>query len=153
MTKLLIALLLTLLLTSCTGYVPGQQSYWDAQVREMCEKDGGVRIFEVVSLNSQQYSLLLNKFGQLSPPLESKAEGNVPIVHRFTSIYVRQNDPEIRRDELSVIRKSDEKILGVSVSYSRVGGDLIALHPSFFSCPERSVDIFSAVVRQEGGGK
>lgn len=85
MKKILIASLLTAVLTGCIGYVPGHQSYWDAQVREMCGKDGGVKIIETVRLNRQQYSLLLNKFGQLSPPLENKAGENVPIVHRFTA--------------------------------------------------------------------
>jgi hypothetical protein len=150
MKKLSIAALFSITLAGCMGYVPGQQSYWDAQIKEMCGRDGGGKVFEVVSLNSQQYSLLLNKFGQISPPLESKAGGDVPIVQRFISTYIRRSDPEIRRDELSVIRKSDGKILGLSVYYSRVGGDLISLHPSYFSCPEKPVDIFTAVIRQAG---
>ena len=149
MKKILIASTFAMTLAACMGYVPGQQSYWDAQVREMCAKDGGVKVFETVRLNRQQYSLLLNKFGQLSPPLENKAGENVPIVHRFTSTYLRRNDPEVRRDELLVIRRSDGKVLGISIFYSRVGGDLVALHPSYFSCPEKLVDLFSAVVFQE----
>ncbi len=153
MKPIYVVALFVLTLSGCAGYVPGQQAYWDAQVREMCAKDGGIKVFETVFLNRQQYALLLNKFGQLSPPLENKSGENVSIIHRFTSTYIHRNNPEIRRDELSVIRKSDGKILGLAVSYSRVGGDLIAPHPTYFSCPEQSVNIFEATVRQEGGEK
>lgn len=136
------------LLVLAFAFYEGRKAYWDSEVKGMCEKDGGVKIFEKVELNSRQYALLLNQFGQLSPPLESRSAEDVPIVHNNAYIYIRRNNPEVRRDELVVIRKSDKKVLGVSVSYSRVGGDLIALHPSYFSCPGKSVDIFSAVVHQ-----
>jgi len=144
---LMIPAVVVVFLILAFGFFEGRKAYWEDKVREMCEKDGGERVFETVRLNRQQYSLILNQFGQVSPPLENKAGDNVPIVRRFTSTYIRRNDPEVRRDELVVIRRSDEKVLGVSVSYSRVGGDLIALHPSNFSCPEKSKDIFSAIVR------
>lgn len=124
------------------------QGYWDSKINEMCESDGGVRIYETVSLDRQQYDLLLNSFGQLSPPLESRANEGIPIVHRFTSTYIQRFDPEVRRDELTLVRRSDNKVLGISVTYSRIGGDPIALHPSYFSCPSASVDFFSLVVRQ-----
>lgn len=144
---LMIPIVIIGLLILAIGFFEARKAYWDYKVREMCEKDGGVRVFETVRLDRQQYSLILNQFGQLSPPLENKAADNVPIVRKFTSTYIRRNDPEVRRDELVVIRRSDEKVLGVSVSYSRVGGDLIALHPSNFSCSEKSRDIFAAIVQ------
>lgn len=125
------------------------QGYWDSKVKEMCDSDGGVRIYETVSLDRQQYGLLLNSFGKLAPPLEGHANEGVPIVRRFTSNYIKQSDPEVRRDELALVRRSDNKVLGISVTYSRVGGDLIALHPSYFSCPSHSADFFSMVVRQQ----
>jgi hypothetical protein len=145
---LMIPVVIIVLLILTVGFYEGRKAYWNSKVREMCEKDGGVRVNETVQLGQQQYVLLLNKFGQLSPPSEDRAGSDVPIVHRFTSTYIRRADPEVRRDELAVIRKSDNAVLGASISYSRVGGELFALHPSYFSCPERSTDLFSAVVQQ-----
>jgi hypothetical protein len=149
MRKLLSSVLLISALAGCMGYMPGQQSYWDAQVREMCAKDGGVKVFEIALLNNEQFNLLLNSFGQLSPPPESRASENVPIVQRAISTYIRQSDPEVRRDETALIRNSDKKILAVHVSYSRVGGDVVALHPSYFSCPDTPTNFFSTVIRRQ----
>ncbi len=129
------------------GFHEGRKIYWDAKVRELCANDGGIKVFESVELPKEQYERLLNQFGQLSPPLESRAPADAPIVRRNASSYIRQGNPEIRRDELLLVRRSDRKVLGISVSYSRVGGDFFALHPSYFSCPEQSGNVFAAVIQ------
>ena len=139
---------IVLVSAGCDGYSP-TQLYWDSKVKKMCEGDGGVRIIEKVTLSKEQFTRLVNNFGQLAPPLEAQAAADVPIVRRSTSTYIRRNDPEVRRDELTLVRKSDGKVLGALVSYSRVGGDLFALHPTFYSCPESSSDFFSLVVHQQ----
>lgn len=131
------------------GFFEGRKVYWDYQVREMCARDGGRKIQAAVTVNEKEYALLLNKFDQLSPPLESKAGRDVAIVHRFTSTYIHRSNPEVRRDELAVIRRSDSKVLGLEITYSRVGGDFLAFHPSVFSCPNDPVDFFSAVIRKQ----
>lgn len=145
---LMIPVVVIVLLILVIGFYEGRKAYWDYRVREMCEKDGGAKVFQTVELNEQQYALLLNKFGKLDIPLDRPVSRNAPIVRKEASIYIRRNDPEVRQDQLVVIRKSDQKVLGTRVSYSRVGGDLIALHPSYFSCPEKSVDLFSAIIHK-----
>lgn len=137
------------ILVLVVGFYEGRKAYWDYQVKQMCEKDGGAKVFEMVEMAPPEYVLLLNQFGELSPPQEHAASRGAPIVHRNTSHYIRRSDPEVRRDELSVIRKSDGKVLGVKVSYSRVGGDFPTgiTHPSYFSCPEQPADIFTLVIR------
>ena len=150
MIKLIAAIFLVpIILVLCVfAYSEVSKSYWDKRVQEMCAEDGGIRVFEAGTVSKQQWDLLLNPFGQLSPPLENRASDDVTIAHKNTSTYIRRNNPEVRRDELVVIRNGDKKVLGVTVSYSRVGGDVIALHPSYFSCPENAVDVFSAVIAQ-----
>ena len=136
------------LLILAIGFYEGRKAYWDYRVKGMCEKDGGVKVFQTVELNEQEYALFLNKFGQLDIPLENRAVENVPIVHSDTRTYVHRGNPEVWRYQLVVIRKSDKKALGVRISYARVGGDLFALHPSRYLCPEKSEDLFSAIVHK-----
>lgn len=138
-------------LGGCMGWAPGRQAYWDAQVKEMCEKDGGTEIFEVVELPKQQYDLLLNKFGTLEIPLDGRNAGDAPLVRKEERVSIRDGNPSVRRYEMVIIRKPDQKILGRQVTYSRVGGDFPSpAHTSSFSCPEKRVNLFSAVVKQQG---
>ena len=118
----------------------------------MHERWGG-EIFEAAELKKQQYVLLLDKFGQLDIPAENRVTEDIPIFHKATRTFIHRNNPEVWKYELEVIRKNDKKVLGMRVTYWRVGGDLIALHPSQFSCPEKSEDIFSAVVHESGEKK
>ena len=141
------------LMILAVGFYEGRKAYWDHKIRELCEKDGGGKVLRTIDLNRQEYSHLLNKFGKLETPLDRSGADDALIVQKQTSTYIRRNDPEVRRDVTVVIRKSDSAILAESVIYSRVGGDLIALHPSYFSCPEELTDIYSAVVRQIGAKK
>src|SRR5262245_9987043 len=127
-------------LCGCYGYVPGEKAYWDAKVKELCEQDGGLKIFETVHLNNEQYALLLNRSGKLDPPLAGEAANGIPIVYAVKTTIVHNGYPEVFRTELAVLRVSDNKTLGTSVTYSRVGGDLLGFHPSHFSCPEQSAD-------------
>ena len=40
----------------------GKKIYWDAQVREMCAQDGGVKVYESVELPANMF----NKWGQIN---------------------------------------------------------------------------------------
>ncbi len=149
-TLLLIPFGLLVLVILAFGYYEIRKAYWDSKVAEMCEKDGGGKVLQTMVIRKEEYARLRNKFGKFEIPMDgSDAEGS-SIIQRQTSTYIRRNDPEIRQDKTVVVRKSDNAVLAESIIYSRVGGDLIALQPSYFSCPKAPIDIYSAAVRQEG---
>lgn len=149
----MIPVTLVVLLILTIGFFEGRKAYWDSKVKEMCGKDGGGKVLRTVELSKQEYVRLLNKFGKFEIPLDGPGAEDAPIVQKQTSTYIRRNDPEVRQDQTTIIRKSDSAILAISIIYSRVGGDLIALHPSYFSCPEKPVDIYSTVVSYSGAKK
>lgn len=128
------------------GFAEARKAYWDTKVREFCEKDGGMKVFEVAVLDDTQYRSLVNNFGQLAPPDERVAPAGALITHSYSYSYLRTGNPEVRRSVLAVVRRADNKTLGISVSYSRVGGDWFAFHPSYYRCPEKAPNIFSTVV-------
>lgn len=74
MKTILISALIAAVLTGCAGYVPGRQTYWDAQVREMCAKDGYVRIFEKVSISKKELDrMILTGDGKISLKMKDLA--------------------------------------------------------------------------------
>lgn len=125
------------LLVGCAGYVPGEKAYWDAKVRELCAKDGGVQILEKWRVSEQDLSLLRRINGKISVPIESAAPPDSPVYAVIRKEYVRQGNPEVHRSEVTIVRRRDKAVLARSVTYGRVGGDFPShAHPSSFACPD-----------------
>lgn len=115
------------------------KAYWDSKVRERCEEDGGVTVYEAVSLTKEQYLKNDGKNGviRIMPKRTSKT------YHEFywenMDTVINKSNPKVIRSEYITYRKSDEKKLGKWVTYSRRGGDFpTGFHPSSFGC----VDMF-----------
>lgn len=141
-----VPLALILLLILVIGFYEGRKVYWDHKVTEMCKKDGGIKIHERVQLDEVEYSLYIDKLGNFTIPREDKAPNNLKIVSRLLLNLIHRNKPMVRRFELQIIRRTDNKLLGTMISYGRTGGDFFALHPSSFLCPEESKNLFLAVI-------
>jgi len=120
----------------CTIAVAGcmrEKDRLDEEVRQLCAKDGGIRIHERVALAGDRFneSGFINFYQRMSKnPLgpEYILESRID--------YYRRGNPEMWRNYYRVIRRNDGKVLGESVSYSRRGGDLPGpWHESSFGCP------------------
>jgi len=118
----------------------------DREMVALCRTDGGVKVYE----------------RQLLPPTEFDQSGNKRLyrtgttaeretllgpdfryVEAFTTVAgARGNEwkGHVVRFSIKVFRKSDNKLLGESTSYSRIGGDGLSTlwnwQPSTSSCPE-----------------
>ena len=126
----IVAILSAPLLTS-----NGVKAYYDRQVREMCEKDGGVRVYETVKLPVEQFDKLKRRnFVFFSKALADPAD---EYYGETNDHYFRQGNPNLVRMQYQIIRRSDGKVLGESVRYGRGGGDLPGpWHESSFTCPD-----------------
>ncbi len=130
-------LLIAMALVSCVGYVPGLQAYWDVKVKEMCDKDGGVAVYERVPISKIQFERMNKVGGHVSIPPRSSAKFDDILFWDELVTNLRDADPRVWRSEQLVKRTADEKIVARVVRYSRVGGDLPSpAHPSHFGCPE-----------------
>lgn len=135
-----LAIVLVATLAGCAGYVPGRQSYWDAQVKEMCEKDGGVTVYERVKLTQIEYQRLGGVGGTISVPPRRSAEPNYPFVADRKITKIRESNPEVYRLETIVVRVADGKALSRQVEYGRIGGDLPSpAHRSSYGCSDVGV--------------
>jgi hypothetical protein len=134
--KRLASLLLALELL--TGCVSCSKMKMDAEVDRLCAIDGGIKIYETVSLPPEKF----NKYGQIN-----FYHGNLK--NTLGSDYIWKWDvkylhpggdpnasPRMWRDHFQIIRRSDGKLLGESISYSRYGGDSRFLNELMGGPPE-----------------
>jgi len=111
----------------------GEKWLADRQVRELCAKDGGLRVYETVSLTPD----LLDKAGRIWIPYKEKAKPSDEYYLDSEYQYYRKGRLKLTRSHYRLVRRSDGKVLGESVFYGRSGGDLPGpWHGSSFTCPD-----------------
>jgi len=115
--------------------VVGQKLWLNHQVRELCAKDGGVKVYETVTLPPEKF----NQWGQpnfFDPTQGENALGSEYIFKRESPDFQNRNSTVFRYHYV-VIRRLDQKILGETTSYGRSGGDLPGpWYGSSFHCPD-----------------
>lgn len=131
---MLLALILGMPLAGC------EKAALDHRLNELCEKDGGVRVYETISLPPSMF----DQWGDPFPGWRGREfEDRLGPDYRFVAEteYLKSGDPfkgegRLDRSVTKIFRRSDNKLLGEAISYGRSGGDLIAFaHPSSRSCP------------------
>ncbi|WP_154716611.1 hypothetical protein [Sterolibacterium denitrificans] len=137
---ILIVLLLVLAPLLTLGFYEGRKAYWDAKVREMCAKDGGIKVYETMKLPPEKF----NEWGQPNFYRPTQGENALGADYVFVSdiFYYRKGNPQMARYHIKVIRRLDGKLIGESISYGRGGGDLPSpSHGTSFHCPKDYGDI------------
>lgn len=114
----------------------GVKAYYDRQVRDLCAKDGGVRVYETVALPEEKF----NQWGQPNfhiptTPYDKLNDADEYYLEWETT-SLKTGNPSLERSHFRLIRRNDQKRLGESVTYLRIGGDLPGpWHESSFTCP------------------
>ncbi|PLX99740.1 MAG: hypothetical protein C0623_08615 [Desulfuromonas sp.] len=113
--------------------VVGKKMYWDAQVRALCVKDGGIKVHETVTLPAEKF----DKYGNVGIKNKKFIEPEDQYYYEIDRIIVRRDDPIITKYMSRIVRKSDGNVLGVAIRYGRAGGDIPGpWAPSTYNCPE-----------------
>jgi hypothetical protein len=110
----------------------------DAQVRELCAKDGGIKVYETVKLPADSF----DEWGMLKVYKPTQGENALGPEYRFhhDTHFYKKGNPQMSRSHYKIVRRSDSKLLGETVLYGRGGGDMPSpMHESSFHCPEPSV--------------
>lgn len=134
---MLIVLLLVLAPLLTLGFYEGRKAYWDAKVREMCEKDGGIKVYETMKLPPEK----LNEWGQPAFRIPSKKDltASDQYYYEWNVHYYKKGNPELSQDHFKLFRRHDSKLLGEAISYGRGGGDFPSpAHGSSFTCPSNA---------------
>jgi hypothetical protein len=111
----------------------GETWILDRQVRELCAKDGGVKVFETVPLPPE----LVGKYGGIRIPVKSMANPSDEYFYEIDTYYYLKGNPSMSRNRYRIIRRSDGKVLGEATSYGRGGGGLPGpWYGSSLTCPD-----------------
>ncbi|QOJ23462.1 MAG: hypothetical protein HRU78_07165 [Gammaproteobacteria bacterium] len=119
----------------------------DREVDRLCAIDGGIRVYETVTLPADKFD---KKYGQINFYRPTQGENTLgpEYIYKSDMRYYKKGDPSsqgahviaMKRDHIQIIRKSDMQLLGEIVMYYRAGGDLPGpWHHSSYQCPDRSI--------------
>lgn len=143
--KVLGAMLLApiVVVTAGIGGCEATKAYYDWRIQTMCDVDGGVRIYEKVIISRELLQAMGGEVqGVPHVPHEVLSNLSVPFYLQQEARQIRGGTPRLSRTEYRIVRRSDQKITGIAVVYSRSGGDFpfTRSEPSFFQCPQ-SIDL------------
>jgi hypothetical protein len=115
-----------------------RKAYYDLQVENMCEKDGGVTTTQRIQITRELANRLPRSAGYLGTTTKALAGPDEPAVSAFRITEIREGQPRIVRTEETITRRSDGRLIAQVVRYARVGGDfpLTGSAPSHFECPD-----------------
>jgi hypothetical protein len=131
--SLLLAIIILPLISACAT---PSQILTDAEVKRLCEKDGGIKVYETMTLPAERFE----KDGSIRIPAKWLAKPEDEFYSESSKVFIRKGNPEMSRFHYKVYRRSDEKLLGEAISYARRGGDMPGpWHPSSFRCPKGTV--------------
>ncbi|MBP8924640.1 MAG: hypothetical protein KBG75_02165 [Pseudomonadales bacterium] len=136
------------------AYCEANKAYWDHRVRELCQKEGSIKIFEHIVLTRTEYEAMEKSGGRVFVPPKKMSLGN----SRYALYYDRQKTvikrpnpnvwaPLVGKTEVSIIRKSDNKLIAKYSRFYRIGGDFITgiLPDSHYGCPISTDDMINSI--------
>lgn len=127
-------------------YAGGRKLYYDMEVQRLCAIDGGVKVYEQVTLPAEQF----DKWGMVAPYSPDRGENALgpAYVFRHEIADLRLGIPRVSRSRYLVIRRQDNKLLGETILYGRGGGDLPGpWHGSSYKCPKIAIAGPNALLR------
>ena len=137
--------IILLLVVSSIVYVTffSEKARLDREVERLCAIDGGVKVYETVTLPPDKFD---KKYGQINfyRPTQGENALGPEYIFKWDIHDYKKSDPADKgpqesvmgRDHFKIIRKADMKLLGEFILYSRVGGDLPGPWvPSSYRCP------------------
>lgn len=133
---------LILLALAYFGFCEARKAYWDHQVKLMCEKEGGIKVYERMPIPREYIDKdglirIRSKPKNPAHPLAFEATPTDTFYYEWIEESIKQGGLAVGRHNLKVYRASDKKVLGSMIVYSRSGGDFPTFaHPSSISCPD-----------------
>jgi hypothetical protein len=93
---------------------------WDAKVKDLCQKDGGVTVYERVRLSKDEARHVTGPAGGFVVPQKDADDAGRPYVSESKRVVLNDGNPKVFRTETVIVRTSDRKVLSRVVYYARV---------------------------------
>lgn len=158
----LIYLTASLVLVSLVGC---EKYALDRQMAELCKKDGGLKVYETVTLPRSAFDqtgyLRRQEKSDPNNPLTGYSivwGGEYSITREIT--VIKAGDPftgdgagfisqgRLERTQITVLRIAEKKILGIAVIYARAGGGFSLGHPDAKRCPATGPNFLDTIFKQ-----
>lgn len=136
----------------------GEKYAADKEMQALCAKDGGVKIYETMTVPKSQF----DKWGM--PRGKNWDGSNFPSTldpeYRYSNSTeflkrgdVLKGEVQMSRNTQRIRRLSDGKLMAESITYGRSGGDhfihrILGGHPSGLQCPVLPTDLITRVFIQ-----
>jgi hypothetical protein len=127
----------------------------DRQMELLCKQDGGIKVYETVTLPASEFSNLgqpLARHAQQAKSTEDRLGPEYLYGWQRSVLVGAAAKPEngegrLTRVHVSITRRADGRLLGESVSYGRTGGDgfTFGFQPSGNHCPKPRIDLIGSV--------
>jgi hypothetical protein len=123
-------------------FCEARKAYWDDWVKLLCKEEGGVKVYEKVELNLEEYNSLFPNSpspdsGIAKIPSKEGAKKNDKYFIDINTKYFRKASPEVWQLNTQIYRASDGKLIAEQVGFARVGGDFPThAHHSSFGCSD-----------------
>ena len=150
--RMTVAGLAVLMMLSLLSACERAKTKLDGEVDRLCAIDGGVHIYETVTLPKENFGPNGEVFPQYRwKRLDSGRYGSEYTYDSADAVVV-SGDPALQRINSRILRKKDGRLLGEVVIYRRSGGDFPGpWEPSTYSCPKgRGADLESQLFRPQG---
>ena len=123
----------------------------DKQMEELCKKDGGSKVYETVILPAYMFDESGYPFPGWRDRLNNEDRLSKDYLYIREEKVLKNGDPlkgegQLSRFRTKIIRRSDSKLLGEKVFYTRVGGDGIVIgHYTMNTCPKTGEPIEKSI--------
>lgn len=132
----------TLLATTALFVLVGCERWaLDRQMEELCTKDGGIKVYEKIILPAKEFEALKSHVSIAKSTEDYYGPDYLYIRTREILVGAHANaqkgEGQLTRWHHAIYRRTDGRLLGESVSYSRAGGDgyTFGFQPSGRNCP------------------
>jgi len=114
----------------------------DKMVDDLCAKDAGITVYEIVKLPIERFSAARNfsKISGIYVPPQKHAKPEDEYYYTSEIQWIIPKGTQIRdlslwKSYYRIFRIKDDDLLAVDVNYTRLGGDAIGpWHPSHYGC-------------------
>ncbi len=130
----------------------------DQQMDVLCKQDGGIKVYETVTLPASEFSNVgqpLARYAQQATATEDRLGPDYRFVLNREALVgpqanAQKGEGQLMRIHNAIYRRSDGRLLGEQIWYSRSGGDwfTFGFQPSGKSCPDFSRDVAQEVFRR-----
>lgn len=132
------------------AFYEARKAYWDFRIERMCQKDGGLTVFEEIRLSADDYERLRSRSGTIPLPERGSADRAAEFFSHTQEEVIRERSPRVAREEVTIYALDGNRMIARYISYSRSGGDFPTYaHPSYFLCKREDQSISERIFIKE----